>query len=338
LRFLAHPWGPKWLSLPLLALAAAGVAFVVRRRDGRVLPLAAGCLVYLGFAAATMDPADAVRYAIPALPLIALLASLSFGWIERQTPAALTFVVALFYAAGAYAYASPLLRARATSDSPPVAAAKWIRAHVPRGTILLYDPALGPHAQFLLREWKAMRVDAGLAAYGNRPEVPLVLYADGEGEHTFRWPDTDAYRKLTRQHYVSVSVSELEPRERYRAVEGVYGPERTRDGQSWRWLGARAVLDLPDLGANRVRIVLRAPPEYPLPENRVRVEIHGHSEFLTVQRDATSELTMTFPKGPARITLTPALTFVPANVPGARNRDRRTLSVMLTRVEQSVSP
>ncbi|MFL6245591.1 MAG: hypothetical protein ACJ74H_06175, partial [Thermoanaerobaculia bacterium] len=70
LRFIAHPWGPKWLSLPLLALALLGI-----RRNARLLPLACGSLVYLAFALATMDPADAVRYAIPSLPLIALLGS-----------------------------------------------------------------------------------------------------------------------------------------------------------------------------------------------------------------------------------------------------------------------
>ncbi|HEU4887157.1 MAG TPA: hypothetical protein VFV49_04670, partial [Thermoanaerobaculia bacterium] len=76
LRFIAHPWGPKWLSLPLLVLALLGI-----RRDRRLIPLAVGSLVYLGFALATMDPADAVRYAIPSLPLVALLAaSLGVRW------------------------------------------------------------------------------------------------------------------------------------------------------------------------------------------------------------------------------------------------------------------
>ena len=55
---------------------------------------------------------------------------------------------------------------------------------------------------------------------------------------TFRWPDTDAYRKLTRQHYGAVSVIPLPPSQRFRVTEGVYAPERKRDGTSWRWLGA----------------------------------------------------------------------------------------------------
>jgi len=353
LRFVAHPWGPKWLSLPLLALAAGGAVYATLKRNARILPLAAGCLVYLTFAATTMDPADAVRYAIPSLPLLALLAGMMVTLpLERLTTqtndasairsgwltAGAAVAVALLYAAGSYRYASPVLRARATSDSPPVAAANWIRANASKDTVLLYDLPLGPHVQFLLRDWKAMRVDAGMAAYGDQPDVPLLLYADGEGERTFRWPDTDAYRKLTRRHYGAVSVTAIRRTQRYRAVEGVSAPERTRDGLAWRWLGARAILELPDLGANRVRLTFRAPPECPIAENRVRVEIHGRTTFVTVQRNASSTLVLPLPPGPARITITPEQTFVPANVPGARNRDKRTLSVMLTGVEQSSVP
>src|SRR5436309_12166862 len=33
-RFVAHPWGPKWLALPVLALAVAGPVALVRRPGG----------------------------------------------------------------------------------------------------------------------------------------------------------------------------------------------------------------------------------------------------------------------------------------------------------------
>jgi hypothetical protein len=173
-------------------------------------------------------------------------------------------------------------------------------------------------------------------------QTPVVVYADGErGDApgvTFRWPDTDAYRKLTRKHYGAVSVIPLPATERFRVVEGVFAPERTRDGKSWRWMSDRATIELPDAGATAVRIVLRAPPEYPLDENRVRIDVHGRSTWLTVQRDATSEVVLPIPRGPVRISFTPQRSFVPAKIAGANNRDTRTLSVMLTRVEQIVSP
>lgn len=325
LRFVAHPWGPKWLSIPLLALAAAGATFVLLRRNAKVIPLAAGAIVYLAFAVATMDPADAVRYMIPALPFVALLVAIAFARVP-----VVGVIVAVAYALGSYWYAMPVLRARATSSSPPFIAAQWIRANVPRNAIVLYDLPLRPHADFLLREWKRMRIDEGMATYGGRADVPMVLYADGERAEaegvTFRWPDTDAYRKLTRQHYGAVSVVQLPPSQRFRVINGVFAPERTRDGQSWRWIGARGTIEIPDLGASRVRIVLRAPPEYPLEENRVRIG----SQSVIVRRNSSAEIVVPFGR---RITFTPERNFVPAKV-SAKNRDRRTLSVMLVRVEQ----
>jgi hypothetical protein len=315
LRFLAHPWGPKWLSIPLLLLAVGALVVWGRSSAKRWLPLAISSLVYFAFALATMDPGDAVRYAIPALPFIALLAATAL----RRAP-----WLAIAYAAGAYVYAFPILHARATSDAPPAAAAAWIQTHVPRDTAILYDLALGPHVDNLLRGWKKTRVDVD-------PSIPVVVLADGErGDApgvTFRWPDTDAYRKLTRQHYGAVSVIPLRANERYRVVEGVFAPERLRDGTSWRWLGARAVIDLPPLGASSVRFVFRIPPEYPFEGNRVRV---GNT-IVNLRRDSTTEVVVPFAP---RITIEPERSFVPARIPGANNRDLRTLSVMLTKVEQ----
>jgi hypothetical protein len=347
-RFIAHPWGPKWLSLPLLALALLGI-----RRDRRLIPLAIGSLVYLGFALATMDPADAVRYAIPTLPFVALLAANSgVRWPQppllyaterdHRTPkavaaaTALQTIAILLYAGGSLWYAFPVLHARATRASPPVQAARWIAANVPRNAIILFDLSLRPHAEYLLPGRKTMRIDEGSGQDdGSDPNVPILLLADGDRDDaiTFRWPDTDAYRKLTRNHYRAVSIMPLPPSRRLRVIEGVYPPERT-DGHAWRWISSRGVIELPQLGAKFVRLYLRTPPEYPFPEIRVRIQNDGYDSVVAVLRDATAEVDVPLSPRSTRITLTPERTFVPARMPGANNRDRRTLSVMLTRVEQ----
>lgn len=319
LRFLAHPWGPKWLSIPLLLLAAAAPASLpagpLRSNRRVVFPLLAGCLVYLAFALATMDPADAVRYAIPALPLLALFAAVS---IRRAS------WLAVAYAAGAVWYAYPILHARATSDSPPFAAAQWIRTNIPRNTVVVFDAPLRPHAENLLRGFAISKPDVD-------PSRSIVLYTDGErGDApgvTFRWPDTDSYRKLTRQHYGAVSVIPVPAHHRFRAVEGIYAPERLRDGTSWRWLATRGVLTLPELGATRVRVAFRTPPEYPFESNRVRVG----ATIVTVRRNASAEVIVPYSK---TLTIEPERSFVPARIAGANNRDPRTLSVMLTKIEQ----
>jgi hypothetical protein len=350
-RFLAHPWGPKWLSLPLLALALLGI-----RRNRRLIPLACGSLAYLAFALATMDPADAVRYALPTLPLIAFLAANSWnagvppaeqaassppylGTPETGAgPSLLSrrdagVPLVLLYAIGSIHYTFPLLHARATSLSPPAQAARWIEANVPKNGLVFYDAPLWPHATYLLRDRQSMRNDAGVAQHGDDITTPIVLLADGARLHrtdgvTFRWPDTDAYRKLTRGHYGVVSVIPSLPERRFRVIEGVFAPERTRDGKQWRWLGARATIELPPLGATRVHIAFRTPPEYPLDGNRIRV----NGMLVTLKRDDTVDVIV--PLTPERIvTMIPERTFVPARIRGANNRDQRTLSVMLTRVE-----
>jgi hypothetical protein len=232
--------------------------------------------------------------------------------------------LAIVYAAGAYAYAFPILHARATSDAPPAAAAAWIRRNVPRDTVIEYDLALKAHVENLLRGWKKTRIDVD-------PSVPVVIFADGERDGapgvTFRWPDTDAYRKLTRQHYGAVSVIPLPASQRFRVVKGVYASERLRDGTSWRWLSARGVIDLPRLGATQVRLVFRTPPDYPFDGNR----IHVGGAIVDLRRNATAEVVV--PYAP-RITIEAERSFVPARIAGTHSRDTRTLSVMLTRLEQ----
>jgi hypothetical protein len=315
-----------------------------------------------------MDPADAVRYAIPSLPFVALLAgvtlisgtpllrlrhllpasrekgdSLAFSPPHREKVrearmwGAIAILATLVYAIGSLWYAWPILHARSTMPSAPVAATRWIAQNISRDAIILFDLSLRPHAEYLLPDWKSMRIDEGSGAEGGiDPATPIVLLADGDHDDaiTFRWPDTDAYRKLTRKHYGAVSVVPLPASRRLRVIEGVYPPERTKDGHAWRWIGARGVIELPNLGATRARISLRTPPEYPFEAIRVRIQSGGYDAITTVPRDATVPVAVPIWPGPARITITPERTFVPARMPGANNRDQRTLSVMLTRVEQ----
>jgi len=293
------------------------------------LPLAAGCLAYLAFALWSMDPADAVRYALPSLPLVALLAALALTRVPALA------LLSLAYAYGAWWYASPLLRTRAVLPSPPAASATWIMATVSRDAVILYDNPLWPHSRYLLRGWRTMRIDAGLAQYGGDPSVPMVLWADGERGSaegfTFDWPDTDAYGKLTRRHYGAVSVIPLPAAQRFRVVGGVFPPERRRDGTSWRWIGARGIIELPSQLGAQVRVVLRTPPEYPLDANRVRV----NGTLVELRRGQSAAIVI--PYAP-RIVFEPERTFVPAQIAGANNRDARTLSVMLTSVEQLGAP
>jgi hypothetical protein len=336
LRFISHPWGPKWLAAPVLLLAVVGLVHAARRRMWNVLPVVVMTVVYLAFALWMMDPADGVRYALPAHPGIALLAILGLDALWRVARADWILVGA--YAVGAYLYASPILRQRTEIASPPVAAITYLRAVAPQNALILYDLPLKPHVQNLLRDFTCMRVDEGLLRFGHRLDRPIIELTDsatdGPGGAVFRWYTPDAYSKLTRNHYGAVSVLPMPPEQRFLAVAGISPPER-KGTLSWRWIGARGTIALPDLGARVVRLTFAVPEDYPLASNRVTVAVEGGaSREVVVTRDRASVVELPLPGGDVRLHITPAQTFVPANIPGRLNRDRRTLSVMLTRLEQ----
>ncbi|HEX6097064.1 MAG TPA: hypothetical protein VF432_12120 [Thermoanaerobaculia bacterium] len=336
MRFIAHPWGPKWLAAPVLLLAAIGLVTAVRRRMASVLPVVVMTVVYLAFAMWMMDPADGVRYALPAHPGIALLAILGIESLRGVARA--DWILVGVYAAGAYLYAAPILRQRTATPSPPVAAIRHLRSVAPRNALILYDLPLKPHAQNLLRDYTCMRVDEGLLRFGNRVDRPIFELTDsavdGPGGKVFRWETPDAYSKLTRNHYGAVSVLPMPTERRFLAVRGIWPPER-KGTESWRWLGAQATIALPDLGADRVRLTFATPADYPLASNRVLVVVNGAARAeVDVRRGEASVVELPLPGGAARLEITVAQTFVPASVPGRLNRDRRKLSVMLTGLEQ----
>lgn len=327
-RFIAHPWGPKLLAFPVLVAAAIGAALSLRAK--RLLPLAIMGAVYLAFALATMDPADAVRYALPSLVAVALFAAVALTSLHHAAWLALAA-----YAIGAYLYASPLLRARAHTPSPPVAAAAALRALVPRHSIVLYDLQLRPHAEYLLPEFPQMRIDEGLHRFGDRVDVPLFIYADGAvGQHVYQWPDSDAYRKLTRGFYRAVSFVDVPPERRYVALSGVFAPERSRTGQSWRWISRAATLRLPDLGTRTAVLTLRLPPEYPFDGNRISV----NGQLVALRRGQQLDVAVPLARGRNEIHLVAERAFAPKDIPNSRNADPRVLSVMLTHVVQRTAP
>ncbi len=340
LRFVAHPWGMKLLSMPVLALATAGAAAAARRLELRLLPILAACGLYLAFAITTMDPADGVRYALPAAMGTALLAARGMGWLSarpRWRPALAVLVVA--YGGGSLAYVAPIVFTRHRVPSPPAQAAEYANRHLPPGTVILYEASLWPHATELVSRFRTLPVTPGLNAYFDRPNVPLYLFADGGSERTgaqiFSWPESDAYGKLTRDHYRVVSLIPLPPERRYRALMGVYRPNRTPGGQHWRWLDTTAEIELPDVGARSAVVRLALPPDYPLGSNDVTVSVDGApAAHGTVRPGEPLDLTVALKAGTNVLRIASSKSFVPAKLDPRRFRDPRRLGVMLVSVEQ----
>ena len=256
-RFVLHPWGSKWVALPLMLCVAAGVRPLLRDWDPKTEVLLWFALVHVGTGMALVDPADGVRFVVPSLLFTSLVAAkglraLRVSWIGAAALCALSVW-----------YAWPLLRDRVTRPSPPVQAARAI----PRGVVVLTDRETAPFA-------RGLPLDEGLRRYVDRPSVPLLHFAYGHSNagRVFAREDRDPYGKLTRNAYRRVSLVPIE--ERYAPVRGAFGIERNEAGESWRWLEPEAELRAPSATVVELRLPANAGIEFndvQVNEARVRV-------------------------------------------------------------------
>ena len=321
-RFIAHAWGTKVTSFPILILAGIGV--YVLRRNRAFLPIAIASAVYIGFALLVMDPADGVRYSIPFVLFMAFMAAAAM----KRAPLVITAVFAIAF----MIYTGPMLWQRRTTPSPPVAAARYARSAMPANSVALYELPLWPHATYFLGDRKPLRVDRGLTEYFDRPDVPLFIFADGAtpvaGARTFRWNTSDAYQKLTRKHYAASSIIPVPPERRFKPVRGVHALERTQEGREWRWLDSPAEIQLPTGPARNLAIRLGIHDGYPVDGNEVVMKVGG-AEIARVQlrRGKPVDVDVPLPAGSPVLRFESAAAFVPAQLPGGLNHDPRRLAV-----------
>lgn len=357
-RFLIHPWGSKYVTLPLLFFFAFGVFDFIRMargartsrppvqasgRDvrspfGLMLPLVVFTLVQLVFELRSMDPADAARYSIPALPLFALIVACGLGVIRQSAQLRMIpWLGAALLAGLSIWYVSPIIKARTTSPSPPAAAADYANRNLPPNTVVLYEWSVRPHADYLLAKFHPMQIEAGLREFYDRPDVPLVVFANGGSRSAeakvFEWPANDAYGKLTRNFYRVVTLDPVPPAKRYLPIRGVYQLERTNEGEEWRWLEKDAVIRLPRQHAASASLAVRLSPDTPYASNDVTVLVNGVLAGKGVAtKDKPTVIHVALPAGSVDVRIASAQSFAPAAV--LHNQDPRTLATQLLEVIQ----
>ncbi|HSP16879.1 MAG TPA: hypothetical protein VLV78_19185 [Thermoanaerobaculia bacterium] len=312
LRFVAHPWGAKWLSVPLLIVAAIGCVMTIRRVWPLLVFAAIHLIVCFGFG----DPLAGVEPVIPAMIAVAILFAAAFSRWPR-----VAIVAAIAYAAGSVVYAWPVLELRRASPSPPARAMRDARQSLPPRAVLICDDAMEPWGR-LSRFNIASSAD--FDRYADVLDVPLYLAADGNshapGAHVFSWPASDAYGKMATERYRVVSIVPLPPAMRYRSMGGVYAFERTADGGEGRWLAGEATIALPRIGARVIHLRLGLPVDAPFDQNVITVG----GTTVTVPRGRSVDVSFAS-ASPLRIHA--AQTFT-------SRRDGRTLSVQLLLLEQ----
>jgi hypothetical protein len=337
-RFIANPWGAKWLALPIIVLAVAGVMALFRRKAA--LPLAVLSGTHLAFCLAAMDPGDSSRYALPAVLGVAFAAAVGCEAAARRARRpAVAWLLPLLLLVASAAVAVPVLQPRTTTASPPVQAAEWVKRNVPPRSIILVSEEVAPHASYLLASYELAPVEGGLRRAARRPRAPLYLFAEGtsgwSGARTFGWPYSKAYCRLTRNHYRTVSLSPIPPIWRFQIVRGVHGWEPSIRDAKWRWLDADAVILIFPKGATAVAVTLGLDRSSPLPANSVALSVNGTPvSEVQVSRGGEQRIELPLPKsgGHAEIAFRSARSFVPAEI-GA-GTDSRRLAVQLLAVER----
>ncbi|MEA2327630.1 MAG: hypothetical protein QOE68_2589 [Thermoanaerobaculia bacterium] len=340
-RFLFHPWGTKYVTLPLFACVFLGIAGFARllRRDkllSTLWPLVIFTIVQFIFELGWMDPADAARYSLPIMILIALLAALGLNVIGHSVKiAAMPVIVTVLFAIATLAYVWPLVGSRAKVASPPAAAAAFANANLPLHSVIAYDVSLKPHAEYLLSRFRVVPIEKAIAELYDRPDVPLYLIANGasnaDGAHVFTWPASDAYEKLTRDLYRTVSLVPKPPRERYLAIRGAYPMEWTAEGDEWRWLAPDATIRLPRAHGTEVALTLRFSSDVPYETNAVQISINGRDvAVVNVGKQPIVAKVALPPEPQIDIRLRSAHSFSPGSL--LHNADPRTLAVQLTSV------
>jgi hypothetical protein len=312
LRFIAHPWGAKWLSFPLLIIAAIGCVMVIRR----TWMLVAFAAIHLAVCFALADRAYGVEPVIPALIVVAIFFAAAF----TRWPV-LGLIASILYAAGSLVYTWPILQLRRDGPSPPARAMRYARQNLSPRTVLVCDPAMEAWGRLSRFDVASL---GDFDRYAAQVDVPIALVADGgsrtPGSSVFSWPDSDAYGKVTTDRYRVVSIIPVPPSMRYRSIDGVYAFERTADGREWRWLAGDATIDLPGIGANVVHLRFGLPDDAPIDANVVSI-------------DGT---TVTVPRGRAIDVSFPALSSL--HIHSARtftsDRDARKLGIQLLLLEQ----
>lgn len=335
-RFITHPWGRKAMAIPILALALAGTADLAWRRRTAALPLGVLTAGQLAVCLSIMDPADAVRYALPAVLGIAFAAAVgaqALARLARVPPAA--WIAPVLAATMAIVYAWPVLAVRSRLISPPVSAIHWVERNVPPKSVILVGDDMAPHADYLLKGYDLQTVEEGFHHAARRPGAQAWLVAEGKsrwpGAVMFRWPNTDAYNKLTRGHYRIVTLSPIPLDHRFQSVRGVYGWEPSLLDARWRWLSDDALLRIfPRKWVTAVAVRLALDPTAPFLANTVTVSINGQpGKTVEIARGSAQAVEIPIPTNrPIEIAVRSARAWVPGG------GDPRRLAVQLLAVER----
>jgi hypothetical protein len=134
---LGAPWGTPWLAIPVLLLSAIG-ALIWGVSSQRALALAAVLFVPYAAYHYLLQMTETIRYAIPIVPLLGLLAAVPLVQ-SRKLPAPIVATLGLAFAILSSAVAGRALAAYATIPSPAAQALAHLEHYAPRADEFVFS-------------------------------------------------------------------------------------------------------------------------------------------------------------------------------------------------------
>lgn len=270
-------------GLVLLGLISIGTSIVKKRRP----PLLAAAM-FTPFAIAAwlnLDVFAAGRYSIPYLAAYALCAADGLGIVTRHRVRAQSAGIAIVILVFAI-WTWPALQLQRSSDPPPIAALKWVKANVPADTTVFISHGIAPQGDYLVPArttyWETPEQIAPVAG-----EAWLVDLKTVPGGVNFTWSRRNPLWKILRRRNFEASVSRITP-------SMSFGPEwYNAEGvgaEKYRWMPGTATITLPPMHGNaRLYLRLYVPLDGLPSPPRIEVAVNG----ATIERFTGSETSMT---------------------------------------------
>jgi hypothetical protein len=268
--------------LMLLSLLAA----IVRRRANVLLAIAMFAPFML-LAWLMLDVLSISRFSIGYAPAIALLAgdgtfvigSVLAALLKRPRVVPIVVAVITAWATGMMiSWMMPALRVVRTTDSPPIAAASWIRAHVPRSTTLYVHEGMSPYSEYLLPDYTKIYV------FDKSRPTTWTLRDHGMFLSEFTSSAADAVnftrtRKrladVVRERYFEVTVMPVTALVDF--GDGWYAEEGVGE-HSWRWMQKRGEVSVPPVrGKARLQLELFIPLDILTGPPTITVTLNGRA-------------------------------------------------------------
>lgn len=156
LDVVARQWSIFPLGTPVLAvvfwlLVLAGAALLWRSGRRRVVAVAAGCAgFYILVALFTMNMAEGVRYILPALPFLAMLAG-GVAEVRRDGLRRTVLGGVAVWCLAALVWMWPVLELRRSRPAPVWECLTWVASHAdPNVATVVFDGNFRPHAGYVL--------------------------------------------------------------------------------------------------------------------------------------------------------------------------------------------